>query len=101
MSESARVTITLPAEVLLEIDSRERNRSRFVLQAVRRELQRRQREDLERSLASPHPESQSLESLGLNEWFATTKNEAEEILDLTGGVEVHWLPDVGWLEGRP
>ena len=38
-----RVTVTLPAEVVEDIDRQERNRSRFVLEAVRRELKRRQR----------------------------------------------------------
>ena len=101
MSQSTRVTITLPADILLEIDIRETNRSRFVLEAVRQELQRRQKEELERSLASPHPESQGVEALGLREWFATAKNEAAELLDLAGGTEVCWVPNVGWTQERP
>ena len=38
-----RVTVTLPADVLSDIDSAEKNRSAFILEAVRRELSRRRR----------------------------------------------------------
>ncbi len=44
---TARVTITLPAGLVEDIDRMERNRSSFVLEAVRRELQRRRREQLD------------------------------------------------------
>src|SRR5580704_10001092 len=37
------------------IDWREKNRSRFVAEAVRRELDRRRRAELRRSLNDPHP----------------------------------------------
>jgi len=52
---TARVTVTLPADVVEDIDKLERNRSAFVLDAVRHELQQRRREQLRRSLEQPHP----------------------------------------------
>jgi metal-responsive CopG/Arc/MetJ family transcriptional regulator len=54
---SERVTVTLPADVLEGIDRLERNRSRFIAQAVDRELARRRREALHDSIKSPHPET--------------------------------------------
>ena len=52
-----RVTVTLPAELVREIDRHERNRSKFVLHSVQRELDRRRRNELRRSLRKPHVES--------------------------------------------
>ncbi len=52
-----RVTVTMPAELIAGIDRIEANRSRFIAEAVRHELQRRQRLELLRSLDSPHPDS--------------------------------------------
>ena len=52
-----RVTITLPSELVREMERREKNRSKFIAEAVRNELERRRRDELHRSLANPHPES--------------------------------------------
>ena len=43
MAKTERVTVTLPGEVVQEVDRREQNRSRFVLDAIRHELERRRR----------------------------------------------------------
>ena len=48
MSTVDRVTVTLPTELVSQIDRIEKNRSRFMLLAVRRELRRRRREELRR-----------------------------------------------------
>jgi hypothetical protein len=53
----SRVTVTLPEEILTEMDRAAPNRSRFVLEAVTRELARRRRAALRASLSAPHPES--------------------------------------------
>lgn len=100
MSGSVRVTVTLPEEILVEIDRGDRNRSRFVLEAVRREIVRRKLEALEVSLNHPHPDSQALEPAGLQEWFQAGSQDAAELLDLQGGTEIHWVPDQGWVEGK-
>jgi metal-responsive CopG/Arc/MetJ family transcriptional regulator len=44
MPPNERITVTLPAEVVRDIDRLEKNRSKFVLEAVRHELKRRRRE---------------------------------------------------------
>ena len=53
---SERVTVTLPQELVEEIDRCERNRSRFIAEAVAHELALRRRQGLLRSVANPHPE---------------------------------------------
>lgn len=91
-----RVTVTLPAEMLAEIDRRERNRSRFVREAVRREIERRRLEALRASLENPHPESLELAGLGLGEWLDAAGPESEGLLDPEGGTAVRWEPGSGW-----
>src|SRR5213594_1588135 len=98
---SARVTITLPPELVEEIDRRERNRSRFVFEAVRREIRRRQREDLRRSLAQPHPEAMELADAGIEEWGSGSRpGDASELLDPAGGKPIRWVPGKGWLSPK-
>ncbi len=97
---AARVTVTLPPELVEEIDRRERNRSRFVLDAVRRELQRRRREEVRRSLASPHPESSELADAGLEEWGTYAGGESSELLDLAEGKAVRWVQGGGWVDWK-
>ena len=94
-----RVTVTLPEEVLEDIDRRERNRSRFILTAVRHELQRRRREELRRSLRHPHPESEEMANLGMAEWASRLPKETgSELVDPSAGKEVRWLAEEGWVE---
>jgi hypothetical protein len=96
-----RVTFTLPAEVVQEIDRREGNRSRFVLDAVKRELARRRREELRRSLRTPHPNSVRLAEAGIGEWAkGLPREEAEDLVDVKKGTAVRWVPGRGWEEGR-
>ena len=96
-----RVTVTLPADVVEDIDRRERNRSRFILDAVRRELKRRQREELKRSLYHPHPETSELADAGFADWGARLPDEkASDLVDVRAGRAVRWVPGRGWVEGR-
>jgi len=98
---SERVTVTLPTEILEDIDRRERNRSRFILEAVRRELKRRQREELDRSLRNPHSEASELAEAGLKEWGARLPEEkASDLVDFRAGRSIRWVPGRGWLEGK-
>ena len=93
-----RVTITLPHSLVEDMDRRGRNRSKFIRQAIRHELDRQGREALQRSLRSPHSEGRETAELGLEDW-ATTLPEADGLLldpDLGTGVE--WRPEVGWVE---
>ncbi|HYX20505.1 MAG TPA: hypothetical protein VFA98_06625 [Thermoanaerobaculia bacterium] len=98
---AARVTVTLPPELVAEIDRRERNRSRFVLDAVRREVERRRREELRRSLASPHPETSMLVDGGLDDW-GTRESWREDagLLDSEASRPVRWVEGRGWVEKR-
>jgi len=98
---TARVTVTLPPEIVEEIDRRDSNRSRFVLEAVRREVQRRRREEVRRSLANPHPESSVLADAGLEEWGGRQlRGEASELLDLSEGKPVRWVQGRGWVDAK-
>lgn len=94
-----RVTVTLPRELVADIDRRERNRSRFIREAVRRELERRKREALRLSLSQPHDESAEMERLGLEEWLGGLDTDADELLDLDAGTDVRWEPGCGWTGG--
>ncbi|MBI4540521.1 MAG: hypothetical protein HY704_13555 [Gemmatimonadetes bacterium] len=94
-----RVTVTLPGGVVREIDRLERNRSKFVLDAVRRELERRRREELHRSLRSAHSEGQQLAEAGFDEWVRSLPEEdVTSLVDLTAGKPVRWVPGEGWIE---
>lgn len=98
---SKRVTLSLSSELLGEIHRREVNLSHFVLQAVRRELQWRRREKLQRSLARPHPESKRLAQIGLRVWATSLpQDHAEDLVDVKGGTPVRWVPGKGWSERR-
>jgi hypothetical protein len=98
---AARITVTLPPELVGEIDRRERNRSRFVLDAVRREVAHRRREEMRRSLASPHPETSELADAGLEEWGARVRpEEASELLNPSEGKPVRWVRGRGWVDAK-
>ncbi|HZT32646.1 MAG TPA: ribbon-helix-helix domain-containing protein [Bryobacteraceae bacterium] len=96
-----RVTVTLPDDLVREIDRRERNRSKFVTEAVRRELDRRRRAELRRSLQHPHPESAELAEQGLEEWSrGLPEEDTEALVDASAGKPVRWVPGEGWVEGH-
>jgi Arc/MetJ-type ribon-helix-helix transcriptional regulator len=96
-----RVTVTLPNDLVRDIDLRERNRSKFVAEAVRHELDRRRRTELRRSLRNPHPETAELAEQGLAEWASGLPEEdTEALVDWSVGKPVRWAPGEGWIEGR-
>ena len=98
-STTERITVTLPRSVLEEIDRLETNRSRFVLEAVRLELDRRRREELLRSLAMPHPEAGELAEAGFGDWTDRLPVEdAAGLVDTPSGTPVRWVPGEGWRE---
>jgi hypothetical protein len=98
MPSTVRVTVTLPADLVASIDRLERNRSRFIAQAVEHELARRRREGLVRSLQSPHPEAAELADTGLADWAAGLPADDEGLLDPATGNPVRWVADQGWVE---
>jgi hypothetical protein len=96
-----RVTVTLPFDLVRDIDRREKNRSKFVADAVRNELDRRRREELRRSLRNPHQESADLAHQGLEAWAHSLPEEDTELLvDSGAGKPVRWISGEGWVEGR-
>ena len=100
MASVNRVTVTLPSDLVGEIDRREKNRSKFVAEAVRNELDRRRREELRRSLSNPHAESADLAEQGLEEWtLGLPEEDAEALVDGSAGKPVRWVPGEGWVEG--
>lgn len=88
----------MPAELVAGIDRYERNRSRFIAEAVRHELRRRQRLELLRSLEQPHPDSLATASLGLAAWQESLPSGDADLLDPEAGVPLRWNPGQGWQE---
>ena|SRR6266536_1788974 len=96
-----RVTVTLPNDLLRDIDRREKNRSKFIAEAVRNELDRRRREELRQSLDNPHPEGAELAEQGLEEWTrGLPEEDAAALVDSKAGRPIRWVSGEGWVEGR-
>lgn len=92
----------MPSELVAGIDRIEANRSRFIAEAVRHELQRRQRLELLRSLEAPHPDSAAAAALGLADWAEALPEGDSDLLDPSAGVPVRWRAESGWQEaGSP
>ncbi len=101
MVNTERVTVTLPSSLLDGIDRFERNRSRFIAQAVEHELEHRRREELLRSVSSPHPGGDDPSGLGTGDWLPDLVEDAAELVDLAGGTPVRWVRGDGWKAGNP
>ncbi len=98
MATTERVTVTLPIELVESIDRYERNRSRFIAEAVEHEISRRRREGLLRSLKNPHPEAAELAETGLADWEVSLPPDDEGLVDMSSGKPVRWLEGKGWVE---
>jgi Arc/MetJ-type ribon-helix-helix transcriptional regulator len=100
MASIDRVTVTLPNDLVKDIDRREKNRSKFIAEAVRNELDRRRRDELRQSLDNPHPESAELADQGLEEWTRSLPEEdAAALVDSNAGRPIRWVSGEGWVEG--
>lgn len=93
-----RITVTFPPDLIQEIDRQEPNRSKFIQDAVRQELERRRRAELERSLKNPHPETKEMTALGLENWTRALPDEDDELMDPQAGRDICWIPGKGWQE---
>jgi Arc/MetJ-type ribon-helix-helix transcriptional regulator len=101
MPDIERVTVTLPAELVRDIDRQEKNRSKFVADAVRHELDRRKREELRRSLQNPHPETLAFADEGFDGWSSSLPEEdIEGLIDASAGRPIRWVAGEGWVEGH-
>lgn len=98
MATTERVTVTLPVQLIQGIDRFERNRSRFIAEAVAHELVRRRRDGLLRSLRSPHPDAAELAEAGLADWGASLPQDDEGLVDVRAGKAVRWVEGRGWVE---
>lgn len=98
MPSTERVTVTLPAGTVENIDRLEKNRSRFIAQAVKRELEHRRHEELQRSIDNPHPEAGELTDAGFDDWAASLPTEGEALVEMAAGTRVVWVPGEGWRE---
>lgn len=92
-----RVTVTLPADLVDRIDQVERNRSRFIAQAVERELAQRRRDALLQSVQNPHPETTNLVDIGLSDWVNDLPSD-EALVDANGGTPIRWVEGQGWIK---
>lgn len=94
---SERVTITLPSDLLEEVDQLERNRSRFIAEAVQHEVARRRRAALLESVRNPHPETTELVHDALADWTSELPDD-EGLLDASAGTAVRWVDGRGWIK---
>jgi len=95
MPAMERVTVTLPADLVEKIDQLERNRSRFIVEAVEHELAQRRRDALLQSIQNPHPETTELVDMGLSEWIADLPSD-ETLVEASAGTPVRWIEGQGW-----
>jgi hypothetical protein len=99
MADIERVTVTLPNDLVRDNDRQEKNRSKFIAEAVRHELERRRRAELRRSLENPHSESAELAEQGLEEWArGLPEEDTEALVNSSAGKAVRWVPGEGWVE---
>ncbi len=97
MPTNERVNVSLPADLVRDIDRYEENRSKFLQDAARHELERRRRELFRHSLRAPHPETAELADAGLEEWVSVlTEEDPGTLVNVQAGTEVRWVPGVGW-----
>ena len=99
MAETARVTVTLAADLVEDIDRLEPNRSRFIAQAVAHELTRRRQAALLQSIRSPHADTVALVNTGLADWVSDLPAD-EGLVDVDAGTPVRWVEGKGWKQGR-
>ncbi len=90
-----RVTVTLPTDLVEKIDQLERNRSRFIAEAVEHELAQRRRDALLQSVLNPHPETTELVDVGVIDWVSDLPAD-ETLVDANAGTAVRWVEGQGW-----
>jgi post-segregation antitoxin (ccd killing protein) len=99
VAKTERVTVTLAAGLVESIDRLERNRSRFIAEAIEHELARRRQESLLQSIRRPHADTVALVDTGLSEWMSDLPAD-EGLVDVAAGTPVRWVEGQGWTKGR-
>jgi hypothetical protein len=90
----------LPDDLIRDIERRDKDRNRFVAEAVRHELERRRHAELRRSLEQPHPETNNFADEGLEVWAESLPQEdVESLIDPNKGEPVRWVAGNGWTRG--
>lgn len=101
MPDVSRVTVTLPTQFLRDIDRLEKNRSKFVAEAVQHEIARRLSEELRRSLDNPHSEGTAVAEEGFDDWAQSLPREdTQALVDPSAGTPVRWVSTKGWIAGN-
>jgi len=95
MGTTERVTVTLNADLIERIDRLERNRSRFIAEAVEHELASRRHDALLRSVRSPHADTAEFVDTGLGDWTSVLSGD-EDLVDTAAGTPVRWVEGQGW-----
>ena len=93
------MTVTLSSDLVEGIDRIERNRSRFIAEAVENELTRRRHAALLHSIHHPHADTVALIDTGLGDWASDLAAD-DELVDLNTGTPVQWVEGHGWKKGR-
>lgn len=96
MAASRRITITLPTDLVAKIDGIDQSRSRFISEAVRRELARHRRDELLRSITTPHPDAIAMQDISVHDWVEDLADDAD-VVDLSAGMPVRWIEGRGWV----
>ena len=99
MAVTERVTVTLAADLVESIDRVERNRSRFIAEAVEHELARRRQAALLHSINRPHADTSPSSDTGLGDWVSDLPAD-EGLVDAAAGTPVRWIEGRGWTKDR-
>ena len=91
--------MTLAADLVEGIDRIERNRSRFIAEAVQHELIRRRQAALLQSIHNPHADTVALVDTGLADWVSDLPAD-DGLVDVAAGTPVRWVEGQGWTKGR-
>ena len=93
------MTVTLDADLVDGIDRIERNRSRFIAEAVQHELARRRQAAVLQSIRSPHADTVALVDTGVADWVSDLPAD-DGLVDVDAGTPVRWVEGQGWTKGR-
>jgi hypothetical protein len=97
MGTLARVTITLSEATVQAIDAVTDNRSRFIQNALERELRRRRRAELRRSLAEPHPDAALVKEEDVAAWAERLPVEdGDGLVNPAQATSIRWVAGQGW-----
>lgn len=92
-----RISVSLPEELVNEIDRSAPDRDSFVAEAVKHELTRRQKDGLQASLEYPHAKTLLVAEAPLCEWpEGVPADEWSDVLDEDSGEEIRWVEGKGW-----